>query len=115
VQPSHYEAFSNSLIEAMATGLPVVASNVGGMRECVVPEENGLLCQPKSPSELTAALERLIDDPALRARLGARARRAVVDHFSEGTVFKRFAALFVATARQRSRDASVRASGATTA
>jgi glycosyltransferase involved in cell wall biosynthesis len=115
VQPSHYEAFSNSLIEAMATGLPVIASNVGGMRECVVHEESGLLCRPQSPSELTGALTGLIGDPGLRARLGARARQTVIDHFSEATVFRRFAALFVATARRKSRDASVRASGATTA
>jgi glycosyltransferase involved in cell wall biosynthesis len=115
VQPSHYEAFSNSLIEAMATGLPVIASDVGGMRECVVHEMSGLLSRPKSAADIAAALNRLVEDRELRARLGARARQTVLDHFSEATVFKRFAALFAATARPGSPGASVRASGATTA
>ena len=52
VQPSHYEAFSNALVEAMATGLPPVATRIGGMLDCIVDGENGLLATPRDPVAL---------------------------------------------------------------
>lgn len=65
-------------IEAMAAGVPVVASRVGGLAELVAPEETGLLVEPGDADALAAALDRLLGDPALRARMGtagaARAR-----------------------------------------
>jgi glycosyltransferase involved in cell wall biosynthesis len=94
VQPSHYESFSNAVIEAMATGLPMAASRVGGMLDCLVDEENGLLVTPKDAADLGRKLQRLLDDPALRARLGARARETVVRDFDEVVIFRRFAELF---------------------
>ena len=98
VQPSRYEAFSNSLIEAMATGLPVVASSVGGMLDCVADNENGLLARPEHPVDLARQLSRLLEDPRLRADLGARARATAVEQFSESVIFSRFVALFTAVA-----------------
>jgi glycosyltransferase involved in cell wall biosynthesis len=100
VQPSHYEAFSNAVIEAMATGLPVVASRVGGMLDCIVDNENGLLSTPADPADIAAKLQRVIDDPALRARLGERARQTVVEDFDEVKIFQKFADLFVMLASQ---------------
>jgi glycosyltransferase involved in cell wall biosynthesis len=94
VQPSHYEAFSNAVIEAMASGLPVVASRVGGMLDCIVDEENGLLTTPRDPADLARALQRVVDDAALRARLGQHARETVVRDFDEVKIFQKFAALF---------------------
>jgi glycosyltransferase involved in cell wall biosynthesis len=94
VQPSHYEAFSNAVIEAMATGLPIVASRVSGMQDCLTHDQSGLLCDPGSPDDLAAGLRRVIDDPALRARLGETARTAVVERFSREAVFNGFATLF---------------------
>lgn len=96
VQPSHYEAFSNAVIEAMATGLPVVASRVGGMLDCIVDDENGLLSTPADAADIARKLQRAIDDAGLRARLGERARQTVVDQFDEVKVFQKFADLFVA-------------------
>jgi len=102
VQPSHYEAFSNAVIEAMATGLPVVASRVSGMQDCITNDESGLLCDPRSPDDLARQLQRLIADPALRRRLGQRARADVEQRFSHDVVFGGFASLFeqVFSARQ---------------
>jgi glycosyltransferase involved in cell wall biosynthesis len=98
VQPSHYEAFSNALIEAMAAGLPAVASRVGGMLDCIVDNDNGLFCRPADAPDLARQLRRLIEDPALRARLGARARATVVESFDQVTIFRKFADLFAETA-----------------
>ncbi|HUL74120.1 MAG TPA: glycosyltransferase family 4 protein [Vicinamibacterales bacterium] len=100
VQPSHYESFSNALVEAMGTGLPVVATRVGGMLDCIVDGENGLLSAPKDAADLAAKLRTLLDDPARAARLGARARETVVASFAEPVIMRRFAELFVATAAQ---------------
>jgi glycosyltransferase involved in cell wall biosynthesis len=93
-QPSHYEAFSNSIIEAMATGLAIVASRVSGMLDCLVDEQSGLLCEPGSPDDLGRQIGRLMDDCALRVRLGERARTTVVTRFSRSVIFKGFADLF---------------------
>ena len=101
VQPSHYESFSNALIEAMATGLPVVASRVGGMLDCIVDGENGALVTPKDPADLAVKLRALLDDPGRGARLGASARRTVVEQFSEPVIMRRFATLFRDVAKRR--------------
>jgi glycosyltransferase involved in cell wall biosynthesis len=74
VLPSASEGHPVSILEAMAAGLPVVASRVGGVPEQVFHEETGLLVEPGDPGELAAALERLIGDPFLRRRLGAAGR-----------------------------------------
>ena len=63
-----------SVLEAMAAGLPVVASAVGGIPELVVDGETGLLVPPGDPDALADALGKLITDPELRQRLGAAGR-----------------------------------------
>lgn len=75
--PSEMEAFPMSLVEAMACGVPQVASDVGGIPEAVVPE-TGLLVAPRDPPGLADALAGLLADPERRARLsaGSRARHA---------------------------------------
>jgi glycosyltransferase involved in cell wall biosynthesis len=73
------EGFPNTLVEAMAGARPVVATAVGGTVDAVVDGETGVLVAPGTPEALTAALERLLDDPEARARMGRsgheRARR----------------------------------------
>lgn len=76
VLPSLYEGMSYSLMEAMAAGLPVVATNVVGNRDLVVHGESGLLVPPSDPPALSGALLRLLNDPTLRERLGKGAREA---------------------------------------
>ncbi|MFQ1001291.1 glycosyltransferase family 4 protein [Modestobacter sp. SSW1-42] len=74
VLPSAYEEMGSVLVEAMVAGLPVVASDVGGIPEVVVHGETGLLVPPGDVPALTAALDRLVADPALRSRLAEGAR-----------------------------------------
>ena len=84
--PSHREGFGVACLEAMAHGKPVVASDVGGLRDLVVHEETGLLVPPRDVAALRAALERLLADRDLRARLGAAARERAGREFAWSAV-----------------------------
>lgn len=91
VHPATMEGFANVAMQAMAAGIAVVSSAVGGMPESVRDGENGLLVPPGDPAALAAAIGRLLDDPSLRARLGARGRDIVeteltVDAMVEGNL-----------------------------
>ncbi len=73
--PSHWgEAFGLTVVEAMAAGVPVVASAVGGIPELITSGETGLLVPPRDPEALAAAMRRLLDDPRLRSAMGSSGR-----------------------------------------
>ena len=78
-----------SVIEAMLTALPVVATNIRGPREQVVPGETGLLVPPATVQPLAEALTVLVTDPALRARMGAQARTRALALYDEATITAR--------------------------
>lgn len=80
--PSHAEGLPNALLEAMAAGLPVVSTPVGSIPDVVAPGENGLLVPVRDAGALAHALRTLVADPALRARIGARAREDARARFS---------------------------------
>ena len=90
IQPSHFEAQGLSAVEALASGVPVVASGVGGLLDFVVDGDNGRLCPPQNPAALAAAIRALLADDGFRARATARARASVVDQYDEQKVFGRF-------------------------
>ena len=87
--PSRFEGLPMSVIEAMLSGLPVVAADVRGPAEQVVPEITGLLVPPGDASALAAALRRLTADPGLRARMGAAGRVRAQEHYDEARVIAR--------------------------
>jgi glycosyltransferase involved in cell wall biosynthesis len=93
VQPSHFEALGLSAVEALASGVPVIASAVGGLLDFVIDDDNGKLCPPNDPPALAAALRALVGDAGLRQRLAARARASVQAEYDDRVVFARFAAL----------------------
>ncbi|MEB3329557.1 MAG: glycosyltransferase family 4 protein [Candidatus Sericytochromatia bacterium] len=81
--PSYREGLPVSILEAMATGLPVVATDIRGCREEVVAGETGLLVPTRDAARLAEALEQLLGDPDLRARMGAAGRARVAALFDE--------------------------------
>ncbi|HEY9846220.1 MAG TPA: glycosyltransferase family 1 protein [Candidatus Caenarcaniphilales bacterium] len=82
VVPSHYEPFGLVAIEAMASGTPVVASDVGGLQFTVMPEVTGLLAPPKDEVAFAAAIDRILTDPDWQKQLGHAARQRIETYFS---------------------------------
>ncbi|NNF61167.1 MAG: glycosyltransferase family 4 protein [Gammaproteobacteria bacterium] len=83
VYPSRYEGLGSAILEAMLFGVPVVAARVGGIPEIVVHEENGLLFAPGDADDFVTRLTALVENPALRERLGAAARQQAARHTPE--------------------------------
>jgi len=93
VQPSVAEGMPNSVLEAMAAGLPVVATAVGGTPEVVLDGQTGLLVAPGDPSALADALLSLLADRRLAERFGRASRARVETHFGEGLMIRQMEAL----------------------
>jgi glycosyltransferase involved in cell wall biosynthesis len=109
---SYPYALSWSALEAMACGAPLVGSRGPTLAELIRPEQNGLLVGFNEPGQLAAALLRLLEDPALRRRLGAAARRTVVEHYSLQAGLDGYEALFSRLVAARARRGSVPAPSA---
>lgn len=90
---SRTEGFSLACVEAMASGIPVVATRSGGPESIVVHGESGLLVPAGSPSDLAAAIRTLLDDRELRSRLRDAARRRVISAFSEKRMLEEYRAV----------------------
>jgi len=82
VIPSHYEPFGLVAIESMACGTPVVASDVGGLRFTVLPEETGLLVPPKDINAFSQAIKRILNDELLAGKMRKQASASVNQNFS---------------------------------
>ncbi len=91
---SHQEGFSNTILEGMAAGLPMIVTNVGGNAEAVVDGETGLVVPPHDPAAFANAIVRVARDPALRDRYGASGRERVGALFSSDTCVTKYEALY---------------------
>jgi glycosyltransferase involved in cell wall biosynthesis len=94
VLPSLSEAFSNSLMEAMACGCAVVASRVGGNAELVEDGETGMLFRPADAGSLALVLSKLIDQPAVRLRIAAAGTQRILSRFSREKAAATMAAIY---------------------
>jgi glycosyltransferase involved in cell wall biosynthesis len=92
--PTESEAFGISLIEAMACGLPSVASDVGGVKDILVTNQNGLVVDLGNFEQLIDALEQLSASPELRTTLGTLARHTVCDRYEADAVARQYTELF---------------------
>lgn len=91
------DGIPNVVLEAMAAGLPVVATNVSGIPEAVSHETTGLLVEPDDVPALADALERVLTDAALSARFGAAARARIAEEFTLEVASSRLLSLFQST------------------
>jgi glycosyltransferase involved in cell wall biosynthesis len=80
--PSGNEGFSNSILEKMAVGLPMIVTDVGGNAEAVADRENGFVIRPRDVEAFRRALVALHSDPAARARMGGKSRQLVEEKFT---------------------------------
>jgi glycosyltransferase involved in cell wall biosynthesis len=103
VLPSLREAFPVALLEAMAAGLPVVATRVGGIPEVVDDEVNGLLVSPGDITTLRLGIQRLLGDKGLAARLAGAGRERVITHFSLDRMVVRVEDLYMDLISQKRR------------
>jgi glycosyltransferase involved in cell wall biosynthesis len=100
VLSSAFEGLSMAMLEAMTLGLPVVATDVGGIPECVTDGVEGLLVPPDRPDLLAGALGALIGDPERRATMGRSARRRA-EGFDIARATEDIEALYQRLARER--------------
>jgi len=100
VQPSHFENVPNSILEAMAAGLPVIATDVGGIREVVVHKETGFLVEPDNERELVQSIDFLIRHPGKRREMGERGRKRVMSFFSIEKMVSEYEELYEQIMRQ---------------
>ncbi len=101
VLPSRSEALPNAVLEAMAAGLPVVASAVGGIRELIVHGQTGLLLPPDRPDALACQICRVLEDEALANRLGMSARADAHARYSFERMVAQFERLYLTELARR--------------
>lgn len=94
VLPSYYEGLPLGVLEAMACGIPVIATSVGGVPDVIEDRINGLLVDPGQPAALARAIVTMLTDDALRARLREAAHRDVRKRFSAETVIEELESLY---------------------
>ena len=91
---SHWEGFPRSILEALRGGIPVVATDVGGVREAVIDGDTGFLIPEDDDALLADRLRRLLEDPALRAAMGRAARTRYEAHFTFDRLVRESLALY---------------------
>jgi glycosyltransferase involved in cell wall biosynthesis len=93
--PGKNEGFSNSVLEKMATGLPLIVTDVGGNSEAVINGQNGFVIEPNNTAAFSNALETIYADPKLRQHMGKRSRELAVQKFSLEAMCKMHESLYL--------------------
>ena len=96
VSPTYAEGFSNTILEAMASGLPIISTRVVGVVDCLSDRVNSLLVEPKEVAALATALTEVLDDAPLRNRLATAALREVREHYAWGPIGRRIIGVYEA-------------------
>ena len=102
LSPTHAEGFSNTILEAMATGLPIVSCDAVGVRDCLEHERDALLCEVSDVAGLADQPRRLLDDADLRTRLAGTALQRVRDLYAWPVIAGRIADLYAQLTPERS-------------
>jgi glycogen(starch) synthase len=100
VLPSHYEPFGIVALEAAATGIPLVTSNVGGLGEAVINGQTGMSYAPRDVAGLAAAVRSVLDDPDAAQRRAIAARERLTSDFDWHTVAEETAQVYLAAKRR---------------
>jgi len=103
VLPSYAEGLPIAILEAMAHGIPVIATTVGAIPEVITDGEQGFLIEPGDVQALTECMLKLSNDPELRKTMGLAARRRVEEEFSIDTMVERVMAVYREVLNERSR------------
>jgi len=101
VMPSVAEGLPNALLEAMAMGKPIVATEVGGIPEVIKNGHSGLLVPPRNPEALATAIKDLISNEQLAAKMGQAARHIVLDNFSIWSIAQKWQTLYLSILREK--------------
>ena len=107
VLPSHYEGLPTSMLEAMASRTPVVATEISGVPDVIDDGENGLLIPPREPSRIADSVARLLDDPGMRERLANAGRETVEREYTWESIGREFESLYRSLAAPRSESATL--------
>lgn len=104
---SHSEGFGRAIIEALACGIPVIGSNLGGPKSILAHEETGFLCEPDADS-IAAAIKTVLSQPRLLERMGRKARQYALDNFSQSVIARREVELLRDVARRHPVDSAAK-------
>ena len=93
ILPSINEPFGLAILEAMAVGKPVIATNAGGIPEIIRDEETGLLVEPRSPKAIAEAIDRLIEEPEFLKKISQAGKKLLLTEFTSDSMAKKYEAL----------------------
>jgi glycosyltransferase involved in cell wall biosynthesis len=96
VRPSLSEGLGNSFLEAMAAGVPVIGTAVGGIPDFLIDGKTGLICEPRNPADLAEKIIRILSDHGLREQIKSQALKLVEEKYNWATIARQFEALYAA-------------------
>jgi glycosyltransferase involved in cell wall biosynthesis len=96
--PSREENFASTVLEALASGCPTVAFDIGGMPDAIIDGEVGYLCKPYDTRQMAEVLGRIVGNPAEQARLATQARRRALDEYSLEVYARKYSELYASLA-----------------